>query len=62
MPARRVKTLFRNPLEQNHREHRSKRGRQRNYNWQKIKRKREHNILEKRLKHWDRDLKKYARL
>lgn len=28
MPARRVKTLLRNPREQNHREHRSKRGRE----------------------------------
>lgn len=27
MPARRVKTLFKNPKERNHREHRSKRGR-----------------------------------
>lgn len=27
MPARRIKTLFKNPKERNHREHRSKRGR-----------------------------------
>lgn len=27
MPARRVKTLFRNPKERNHREHRSRKGR-----------------------------------